>query len=192
MRLFIAVDVGSAIQHAAARVSDELKLRAAHLAPKARVSWVKPERMHITVRFIGDVDDRQNAAIRSALEPAFTAVRFDLTIRGIGSFPPDRPPRVLWAGVAEGLEALRVLEREVSARLEGLRLPRTAADYNPHLTLARVKRPGGLRAETLCAGLEEVVLGTVAIEAVTLFESRLSSTEPVYVAHGRTLLRARA
>lgn len=192
MRLFIALDVGAVIQRAAAGVSDELKLRTARLAPRARVSWVKPERMHVTVRFIGEVDDRQKAAIRSALEPPLSAVRFDLTIRGVGSFPPDRPPRVLWAGVAEGLEALRVLEREVGARLEGLRIPRTAADYNPHLTLARVKHPGGLRAETLCAGLEKVVLGTVAIEAVTLFESRLSSTEPVYVAHCRTLLRARA
>jgi 2'-5' RNA ligase len=97
---------------------------------------------------------------------------------------------VLWAGIAEGLEALRVVEREVGARLEGLRILRSAADYNPHLTLARVKHSAGLRAETLFAGLENMVLGTAAIEAVTLFESRLSSTEPIYVAHGRTLLRA--
>jgi 2'-5' RNA ligase len=187
VRLFIALDVGAAIQRAAAGVSDELKLRAARLAPRARVSWVKPERMHVTVRFIGEVDDPQSAAIRSALEPALSAGRFDLTIRGVGSFPPDRPPRVLWAGIAEGLEALR----EVGARLEGLRiLLRSAADYNPHLTLARVKHSAGLRAETLFAGLENVVLGTAAIEAVTLFESRLSSTAPIYVARGRTLLRA--
>jgi 2'-5' RNA ligase len=190
VRLFIALDVGAAIQRAAAVVSDELKLRAARLAPRARVSWVKPERMHVTVRFIGEVDERQSAAIRSALQPALSAGRFDLTIRGIGSFPPDRPPRVLWAGIAEGLEALRVVEREVGARLEGLRILRSAADYNPHLTLARVKHSAGLRAETLFAGLENMVLGTAAIEAVTLFESRLSSTEPIYVAHGRTLLRA--
>jgi 2'-5' RNA ligase len=191
VRLFIALDVGAAIQRAAAGVSDELKLRAARLAPRARVSWVKPERMHVTVRFIGEVDDPQSAAIRSALEPALSAGRFDLTIRGVGSFPPDRPPRVLWAGIAEGLEALRVVEREVGARLEGLRiLLRSAADYNPHLTLARVKHSAGLRAETLFAGLENVVLGTAAIEAVTLFESRLSSTAPIYVARGRTLLRA--
>lgn len=189
MRLFIAVDVGAAIQLAAAGVSDQLKLRAARLAPRARVSWVKPERMHVTVRFIGEADERQYAAIRSALEPALSAGRFDLTIRGIGSFPPDRPPRVLWAGVAEGLEALRVVEREVGARLDGLRIPRTAAAFTPHLTLARVKTSAGLRAETLCDGLENAVLGTAAVEAVTLFESRLSSTEPVYVAHGRTLLR---
>lgn len=190
MRLFIALDVGAAIQRAAAAVSEELKLRAARLAPRARVSWVKPERMHVTVRFIGEVDERQFAAIRSAIEPALSAGRFDLTIRGIGSFPPDRPPRVLWAGVAEGLDALRVVEREVGARLDGLRVSRTASDYNPHLTLARVKHSAGLRAETLLGGLENVVLGTAAIEAVTLFESRLSSTEPIYVAHGRTLLRA--
>jgi 2'-5' RNA ligase len=189
VRLFIALDVGAAIQRAAAGVSDELKQRAARVAPRARVSWVKPERMHVTVRFIGEADEPQRAAILSALAPALSASTFDLTIQGIGSFPPGRPPRVLWAGVAAGLEALRAVEREVAARLDGLPIPRTAGDYNPHLTLARVKHPAGLRAETLCAGLENVVLGTVAVEAVTLFESRRSSTEPVYVAHGRTPLR---
>jgi 2'-5' RNA ligase len=189
VRLFIALDVGAAIQRAAAGVSDELKQRAARSAPRARVNWVKPERMHVTVRFIGEVDERQCAAIRSALAPALSANTFDLTIRGIGSLPPRRPPRVLWAGVAAGLEALRAVEREVGARLDGLPIPRTAGDYNPHLTLARVKHPAGLRPETLCAGLENLVLGTVAVEAVTLFESRLSSTEPVYVELGRTPLR---
>jgi 2'-5' RNA ligase len=189
VRLFIALEVGAAIQRAAAGVSDELKLRALRSAPRARVSWVKPERMHVTVRFIGEVDEPQCSAIRSALEPALSAGAFDLTIRGIGSFPPGRPPRVFWAGVAAGLGALQAVEREVASRLEGLAIPRTRGDYNPHLTLARIKHAAGLRPETLFSGLENAVFGTVCIEAVTLFESRLSSTEPVYVAHGRTPLR---
>jgi 2'-5' RNA ligase len=189
VRLFIALEVGPGIQGAAARVIDELQARAARLAPRARVSWVKPERMHVTVRFIGEVDELRFVAIRSALEPAISAGTFDLTIGGIGSFPPDRPPRVLWAGIAEGLEALRVVEREIGARLEGLRIPRTEGDYNPHVTLARVKHPAGLRPKTLLSGLENVVFGTVGIEAVTLFESRPSSTGPAYLAHGRTPLR---
>jgi 2'-5' RNA ligase len=187
--VFVAVEVGPDIQRAAAGVIEELKSRAARSAPRARVSWVKPERIHVTVRFIGEVDEPQSAAIRSALEPALSASRFDLTIQGIGCFPPRRPPRVLWAGVAAGLEALRAVEREIGSRLEGLAIPRTEGDYNPHVTLARVKHPAGLQPKTLFAGFEDVVFGTVGIEAVTLFESRLSSTELVYLAHGRTPLR---
>jgi len=189
VRLFIAIEVGPDIQRAVSRVVDELRQRAERTAPRARVSWVKAERSHLTVRFIGEADEPLHRAIVSALEPELSTRSFDLTIAGTGSFPPGRPPRVLWAGVTTGLAEIQALEREVASRLEGLPLPRPDRDYHPHLTLARVTYPAGLRPAALLSGLENSPFGTVRVEAVTLFESRLSSKEPVYLAHGRTSLR---
>jgi 2'-5' RNA ligase len=118
---------------------------------------------------------------------------FELTIEGTGSFPPKRPPRVVWAGIVAGLHYLHAVEREVGQRLDPLISTADdarggARDYHPHLTLGRVKVPAGLKPGVLLNGLERAVFGTVRVGAVTLFESRLSSAGPTYVALGRTPL----
>ena len=189
MRLFVGIDVGPDIQRAAARVIDELKGRVERTAPRARVSWVKPERLHVTLRFIGEADEGLSRTILAAFEGPLSTSPFDLQVEGTGSFPPGRPPRVVWAGLTTGVEHLRAVEQEVRSRLDPLPVAREDRAYNPHLTLARVKYPDGIRPATLLAGFEDVVFGTVHVEAVTLFESRLSSAEPAYVAMGRASLR---
>ena len=182
MRLFVAVEVGPDVQRAAARVVDELKRRVERSAPHARVTWVQPDRLHLTVRFIGEADEALSHSICAALESPLATNPFDLTIAGIGSFPPGRPPRVLWAGLTAGLGQLRAVEREVQARLEAVGVLPEDRDHQPHLTLARVRHASGLRPVVLLEGLENTVLGTRRVEAVTLFESRLSPTAPTYVA----------
>jgi 2'-5' RNA ligase len=87
-----------------------------------------------------------------------------------------------------GLEPLRQVEHEVSARLEGVGVPREDRDYSPHLTLARVRDGAGLRSAPLFEGLERVSLGTTRVEAITLYESRLSPKGPAYVPLHRTSL----
>jgi 2'-5' RNA ligase len=188
VRLFVAVEIGSDVQRAAERVIGELKRRVEHSAPRAHVSWVKVERLHLTVRFIGQVDEVVGRRLREALEGPLSTAAFECTIAGTGTFPPRRPPRVVWAGVAAGLEQLQAVEQEVRSRLDALTPVQGDRVYHPHLTLARIKDPTGLKPASLLAGLENVVFGTVRVGAVTLFESRLSS-EPAYVPLGRTLLR---
>lgn len=184
----MAVEVGSDVQRAAERVVGELKRRVERSAPQARVNWVKVERLHLTVRFIGEVSDQLGREILAALEPPLLTTAFDLAIAGTGTFPPRRPPRVLWAGVAVGLEPLLAVEQEVRARLAHLTAVQGDRAYHPHLTLARIKDAAGLRPASLLEGLESVVFGAVRVEAVTLFESRVPS-EPAYVPLGRTPLR---
>jgi 2'-5' RNA ligase len=188
VRLFVAVDVGSAVQRAAARTIEDLKRRTEQRAPHARVTWVKPEQLHLTVQFIGQVDAALGEQIRAALARPLRAPAFDLTIEGTGTFPPKRPPRVIWAGIGEGIDNLRSVEREVRARLDGLVPSTDKHDYHPHLTLGRVKNPAGLRPVPLLEGQESTVFGVVRVAAVTLFESRLSSSGPTYIALGRSEL----
>ena len=138
MRLFVAVEMNEAVADTARDTIDALRARVTRLAPRARVTWSAPDRIHITVRFIGEADEARAQAIRSALGPTIDAPVFDLTVEGVGAFPPKGPPRVFWAGLTDGRDGLLEVERAVSQRLETL-VPAEDRPYAPHLTLARVK-----------------------------------------------------
>ena len=190
MRLFVAVNVSPQVAAAFTAVSEELRTRAATLAPRARITWVPAERAHVTVRFIGHVDDAAAGTISAALAPPLALQPFEVTVSGVGAFPPGGSPRVIWAGLTSGVEPLMDVEREVSARLETCGIAREDRPYRPHLTLARVKEAGGLRSRALFEGLPDRDFGTTRVEAITLFESRLSPTGPTYVPLLETRLRA--
>ena len=177
----MGVGVGPQVAEAFTAVSDELRKRASTLAPRARITWVPADRAHVTVRFIGHVDDAAAGAITAALAPPLAVKPFDLTVSGVGAFPPSGAPRVIWAGLTGGVEPLMNVEREVAARLERCGVVPEDRPYRPHLTLARVKEGGGLRSRTLLEGLTERALGATRVEAITLFESRLSPKGPTYV-----------
>ena len=84
MRLFIAVEMNPSVAEAAREVIDDLRARVTRLAPRAHVTWSAPDRIHVTVRFIGDADEAKAQAIRSALGPTIDAPVFDVTVEGIG------------------------------------------------------------------------------------------------------------
>lgn len=188
MRLFVAVEVGTEVQRVATKVIDDLRRRTASVAPHARVTWVGPEQLHLTVRFIGQVDPGLGEKIRTTLAPSLETPAFAITVERTGTFPPKRPPRVIWAGITSGIDGLRLVEQEVRARLDRLVRSTEEREYHPHLTLGRVKNPAGLRPAVLLEGLENTVFGAVRVAAVTLFESRLSSSGPTYIPLGRAEL----
>ena len=188
MRLFVAVETSPDVQAAASRPLDELKRRTEEFAPRARVTWVKPDHLHLTVRFIGHVDPAVSKKILTTLDHPIRVPGFELTIEGTGTFPPHRPPRVIWAGIAGSLDKLHEVEQEVRSRLQRVVPLGEERDYHPHLTLGRVKSPAGLRPAVVLQGLEHAVFGVIRVGAVTLFESRLSSTGPTYIPLRRTPL----
>jgi 2'-5' RNA ligase len=189
VRLFVGIEISPQAVAGATALIEELRRRAERLAPHARITWIPRERLHITVRFIGNADDAKAEAIRGALEPALTVAPFDLVLAGSGAFPRAGAPRVLWAGVAVGGEPLGGVEREVNARLQQVGVAPEPRDYRPHLTLARIRDAAGLASSRLCDGLADQMVGTTRIEAITLFESRLSPKGPAYVVLQRTPLR---
>ncbi len=186
MRLFVAAEIDPAIARDVARAAGELRLRVEALAPRARVTWVPVDRLHFTVRFIGEVDEDRGSAIAAALAAPLPVAPFALTIAGLGAFPPKGPPRVFWAGTGDGRGGMSDLEREVSARLATCGIPSEAREYSPHLTLARVRDAEGLRTREALEVVPQGPFGTTHVDAITLFESRLSPKGPTYVPVQRT------
>jgi 2'-5' RNA ligase len=187
MRLFIACETGATVGDAAAALIEELRGRVARLAPQARLTWVPRERLHVTVRFIGSVDDTRVPVLQEALAAPLPVAAFDAVVQGVGVFPDRRPPRVVWAALRSGTAEMVALARAVNQRIDRL-VGADAEELRPHLTLARVKEPHGLRSSALLAGLENVALGVARVDAVTLFESRQGPGGLLYVPLVKTAL----
>ncbi len=188
MRLFTAIELGDAVRFEAAALVGELRRRAERMAPRARVTWVAPDRMHLTLRFIGEVGDQQSQRIMSALRDPLALAPFVVQWAALGAFPSKGPPRVLWLGAGQGSEALCRVEAEISRRVVALGIPRADRPYSPHLTLARVREAGGVRTASLFEDLTPP-RGETTVCTITLFQSRLSPRGPEYTVLLQTPLR---
>jgi len=185
VRLFVGVEIADNECAALARIAEACRARVKRLEPRARVSWVPRDRLHVTVRFIGQVEEPTAVAVMGALEPSLSTPRFDVEFNGLGVFPVAGRLRVLCVGFGRAVESLVAVEQEVGRRLEacGLR-PETRA-YHPHVTLARIKDPVRLRGSALLDDLGGPDHLRISVDAITLFESR---TSPQGVSY-RPLLR---
>lgn len=183
IRLFVAIDVGEQRAAAAGRVIDDLRAAARRLAPRARITWVTPAHMHLTLCFIGEVDVDRVSVIEDVLRPAIPHEPFTLSFGGLGVFPPRGPARVIWLGVTKGEDSVAALRAHVSARLARTGVPLESKPFHPHLTLGRVRDPAGLRAPLLFkAHDDDAAIGSVRVEGCTLFESRLLPEGPRHTA----------
>jgi 2'-5' RNA ligase len=189
MRLFVAVELPPSALTMALELSRVLQRRVSELAPAARFTWIPAERMHLTIRFIGEVPVTRVSLMQAALSAPLDTGAFSLMLGEPGAFPPRGTPRVLWLGIEQGQAELMRLEREVSARLEGAGIQREERPYRPHLTLARAREPHGLRVPALLDDLPPSAPSGGLIDAITLFESRLSPQGPTYTPLRRMLLR---
>jgi 2'-5' RNA ligase len=129
MRLFIALDIPADVR---ARLTHYME-RARTLAPEAH--WARVEGLHVTLKFVGHVDDAVVEQIKAALK-SIKAASFEVKFIGVGFFPNPNAARVFWAGV-DGEEYLPHLASSIDAALEKLGFPRETKPYHPHLTLAR-------------------------------------------------------
>lgn len=133
-RTFLAVELPQA---ARAAVSAELE-RLSRALPGVR--WVSPESVHITLAFLGELDDERLRAAHEAAELAATIARpFTVALGGLGTFGSPRAPRVIWLGVRGDEAALRWLQQRLADALAERGFPREARPFAPHLTLARLK-----------------------------------------------------
>lgn len=140
------------------------------------VAWVAAANLHVTLKFLGQVDAARLPAIETALADAAAAkAPFQLGLRGLGAFPSSSRPRVLWAGAAEGAVACARLAAGVDEALEAVGFAREARAFSPHVTLGRVHEPrrNAALAEALAAG-ERRELGHVRVDRVSLMRSELS------------------
>jgi RNA 2',3'-cyclic 3'-phosphodiesterase len=129
MRLFVAVDIDDAIRERISRFLEGVR----GFAEEAR--WVRPESLHVTLKFIGEKSEEEVENIKCALE-TIEAGTFEMSIRGYGFFPGARAPRVFWVGI-DGGSKLTSLAATVDEKLARLDVPKEEHAFTPHLTLAR-------------------------------------------------------
>jgi len=140
VRLFVALEIPAAVRENLAKLIEELRALDAS-ASQSKARWVRPENLHVTLKFIGQVDAERLDAIRAALAEVRSERPVELRFRGLGFFPNDKRPRVFWAGIAASLN-LVLLAAAIDARLGKLNVPRETREFAPHLTLARFEPPG--------------------------------------------------
>jgi 2'-5' RNA ligase len=183
-RLFIAVDIDETTREQVRGISMALREAIGHTS----VSWVRQDRMHLTLHFFGSADAALEARVRETLGRSNAGPPFDVSFEGLGFFPQRGSPRVLWLGVGAGLEQLRRLQRALVIRGESPAIPsHTHGSFNPHLTLARV-RDRVPRAKVSEIADIRASAGPARIDRVTLYESRLSPAGPTYVPLAEALL----
>ncbi|HSL23267.1 MAG TPA: RNA 2',3'-cyclic phosphodiesterase [Vicinamibacterales bacterium] len=184
MRLFFAIALDDAVRAATARVAADLQERLARAGAARAVKWVEPENLHVTLRFIGEVDDGRAARLLDIVAAPLDAGAFGLRVGGAGCFPEHGAPRVLWAGVQEGADRARAVFDTLDRRLAPLRLERELRPYTPHLTLGRVREIERAVGTRLREWLAEAPpdLGALQVDGLTLYRSQLSAKGPRYEA----------
>ena len=163
MRAFLAIELPQAARRAVAEFAAGL--------PATGVRWVPETNLHLTLRFLGDLDPGRVTPLVAAVQVECGDIAaFRVRLAGFGGFPSLGRPRVLWIGVAPGpgRDAMVTLARRVDRGLERWGLPPENRAYTPHVTIGRVRRPSST------ATLEEVPFAgpVVDVTAVTLLESR--------------------
>ncbi|MBI1851603.1 MAG: RNA 2',3'-cyclic phosphodiesterase [Planctomycetes bacterium] len=144
MRTFVAIDLEDGPRQALVRVQERMR------AGRWDVKWVEAENLHLTMRFLGDIDAAMVDQVIAAMRRAAAGVPpFEITLRGLGWFPPRRPPRVVWAGVVEPKGLLQRLHDALETELADLEVDESGNDdgkkgFHAHVTLGRVRTPRGV------------------------------------------------
>ncbi len=179
-RLFVAVPLPPEALESCRAVLD--RVRSGPLGRDAR--WVRTENLHLTVRFLGDVEPSLAERLGSAVAAtAASAAAFPVRLAGAGAFPDGRHPRTLWLGVAEGNDRLEALARRIDDGLEPLGFPRDERPRRPHLTIARTDATRGTTSRALGEALATATSGWEArfdADRVVLFRSHLGGGPPRY------------
>lgn len=186
IRTFIAVEIPAAVRQQLAALQHSL-------APHAEgVKWVDPEKVHLTLKFLGEVDEREIYEVCKRVEEvagAWTA--FECSVARAGAFPNASRPRVIWAGVARGATELTEIREALDDALGELGYPGENRSFTPHFTIGRVRRTSpnpNLRAAIDSRAEWQAV--SFRVTEILVMASDLSSDGPTYSVMGRARLAA--
>jgi 2'-5' RNA ligase len=185
LRTFIAVDLGKAIRDRCVALQEVLARAGTD------VKWVEPENLHVSLLFLGEVEDRDAADLcRAVAEVCAGHAPFAMHVETAGCFPNPRRPRVLWVGVGEGKAELVALHDALEPPLLELGCyRREERRYQPHITLGRVR--GDRPADALAAALQRQAGwqgGVTQVQEVRVLSSELTPQGPIYTVLSRAPL----
>jgi|ERR1044071_851427 2'-5' RNA ligase len=142
LRLFCAIELPTEVRARAADHIARLRL----IVPEVRASWERTEKLHITLKFLGEIPaDRVEALSGAASSATLSTHPFTLALSGAGAFPPRGNPRILWLGIDDSSGALAHLQRRLEEEGASAGFAREERPFHPHLTLARIRAPQGAR-----------------------------------------------
>jgi RNA 2',3'-cyclic 3'-phosphodiesterase len=176
-RAFIAIPLPEGLRTRLASAQETLR------PARAGVTWVDPGRLHVTLKFLGDLSDEARGPLEEGLRRvAAAAAPIDLEARGLGAFPASGTPRVVWAGLEEKAPGrLAALARGVEEAAAAAGFPPEGRPFAAHVTLGRVKSPRNAAAlRALIEAGRDVEAGAFRADAFVLFRSDLSPQGPTY------------
>jgi 2'-5' RNA ligase len=181
IRSFIAIDLPENIKDALRDVGERLRRD----VPDSSVRWSRVSGIHLTLKFLGDVNEADLAAIKAMLvQVGQRHAPFSITIGGVGCFPNFRRPRVVWVGVEEEHGGLSALQRDVEESLVPLGFEREKRAFHPHLTLGRTRRgvrhSDQTRIGDVIASADEGEFGRIHVASFRLMRSDLRPDGAVY------------
>jgi 2'-5' RNA ligase len=184
VRLFIAVDPDAPARTAIAASVGRLREGANRREPdlSRSVAWVDAPKLHLTLHFLGEVDDRRVPLLQSSLACPIGIEPPEVGFGGWGMFPAHGPPRVVWIGITAGLPSLERAHAILEARLAALGVGVEGRRFSPHLTVGRVKAPAAGHLRDLLADPDVSVAAQCAVTRCTLYRSRLSPRGSTYEA----------
>ncbi|MFH2219387.1 MAG: RNA 2',3'-cyclic phosphodiesterase [Pseudomonadota bacterium] len=176
IRTFVAIELPDHVVASIRKVQEGLR------SYGFNVKWVRPENIHLTLKFLGDIGTADTKKVGDAIAVSMKEhAPVSLTAKGIGVFPGIKNPRVIWVGITGRQNELLALQNRLENELAGIGFPREKRPFNGHLTLGRVKQKidprrlveaieefGGFESEPFAAG------------EVVLFKSDLKPTGAVY------------
>lgn len=183
LRTFIAIELDEELRHDLGRLQDRL---AGQMAPRS-VRWVRPEGIHLTLKFLGETTADQVEEVKEALAQAVAGVGpFSFSVTGLGCFPNTRQPRVVWVAIQELTGALSHLRDAIEERVAPLGFPTEKRRFSPHLTLGRVQRHAS-KSEVqeigqVVASSTVGIVGEMTVTSLSYIKSELKPSGAVYTA----------
>jgi len=188
MRCFIAIDINETIRAALSDLQQELQKKAD--IKKGDVTWVKPDSIHLTLKFLGEIEDKEVVDVCDiAKDVAGRHNRFELDIESVGCFG-GKSARVLWVGAAKGSENLLQLQKDLEQQLAEAGWPPETREFTSHLTLCRVKdSKAGIKLAQAADNYKQLKLGTISADSLSVYQSQLTPQGPIYTVLGNYKLR---
>jgi RNA 2',3'-cyclic 3'-phosphodiesterase len=183
MRTFIAIEIPSEIKSALTALQTQLR-RAG-----AEVRWEKPENMHMTLNFLGEVDERRIVEVEKACVLSAAEFQpFTLSLNGTGVFPNEGQPRVLWAGLSGDVGNVVEMHRRLDDRLAPIGFKRDEKKFHPHLTIGRLKSNKKTRELLALAYAYQLPTLSFVVTEIVLMKSELHQAGSMYTPMAKAYL----
>lgn len=179
MRTFIAIELPGQIRDFLAHIEERL------IATHADVKWVEPKNIHLTLKFLGEIDEKKHERINLILdEVAGQKPSYKIRISSIGAFPKLDSPRVIWVGVDSGDKETKELAKALEEKIQKIGIPKEDRAFSSHITIGRtrstkdrdklVQELNNLGSKFSAENLE------FSVNKITLYKSTLTPQGPIY------------